>query len=97
MLLDGVISRLVTDKKWFPLHPDIQTFRKPSHLNIYKALVRARNDLSVKYGDLEMRVLSDSVFAFTRCCPLFQLSSFKAFEVQRFPNEVTRNFITADF
>jgi hypothetical protein len=68
---------LIADEKLFPLHPDFQTPRKPSHLNIYKALVRARTDLSVMYGDLEMRVLSDSVFAFTRYCPVFQLSSFK--------------------
>lgn len=55
-----------TDETWSQLHADIKTSQKPDHLNIYKALVRARRDLSIMYGDLEMRVLSDSVFAFTR-------------------------------
>ncbi|XP_069688710.1 maltase 2-like isoform X2 [Periplaneta americana] len=60
------------DKTWLPLHPDFQTVnvetqsQGTSHLNVYKALVRARGDVSVMYGALNMRVLNDAVFAFSR-------------------------------
>jgi hypothetical protein len=71
--------------------------RKPSHLNIYKALVRARNDVSVMYGDLKMRVLSDSVFAFTRYCPDCRSSWFRRSVMHWFPTEVPRNSIKTAF
>ena len=58
----GDVSYLIADDTW----PPHQTSQKPNYLDNYKALVRARHDMSVKNGALNMRVLSDTVFAFTR-------------------------------
>jgi len=56
------LSHLIADDTWSPL----QTSHKPTYLDNYKALVRARHDPSIMYGALNIKVLSDSVFAFTR-------------------------------
>jgi hypothetical protein len=56
------VSLLIADDTWSPF----QTSHKPTYLDNYKALVQAKHDTSIMYGALNMRVLSESVFAFTR-------------------------------
>ena len=68
----GCIGFSDADVTWLPLHPNYKEVnveaeaQLPSHLNVYKALVQARSDVSIMYGTLNMKVLGKSVFAFTR-------------------------------
>ena len=74
------VSHLIADDTWSPL----QTSHKPTYLDNYKTLVRARHDTSIMYGALNMKVLSDSVFAFTRYWAVFRSSRVQKFVIKWF-------------
>ncbi|KAG8232637.1 hypothetical protein J437_LFUL012597, partial [Ladona fulva] len=60
-----------SNKTWLPVNKNYTELNveaereKESHFNIYKDLVKARNSSAVRYGGLEMHVLSETVFAYT--------------------------------
>ena len=88
-LYNGDVSHLIADDTWSPL----QTSHKPAYLDNYKALVRARHDPSIMYGALNIKVLSDSVFAITRYWAVFRSHRVRNFLMKQFYNWSTIHFI----
>lgn len=64
-------------KTWLPISPNYQSVnvenednpRLQSHLEVYKSLMKLRNEDTLKYGSLQTKALNQNVFAIVRELP----------------------------